>query len=173
MCEAKQCVGKVTTCSGRKHYELGCFIIVFSPHLSAFPLTLRTNTAVREGNIGLFTIRFRLCKYSNRWIKDLFNTLFNKAIRDGKYLARHIPVLGNVHPIKIENFDMFSWRHFSSCYIINWYGYPRGSHEKYLKEIVSPVFWDTPLNCYMLNVAHVTNVVKWWVGRGCMTAIFF
>ena len=24
----------------------------------------------------------------------------NKAIRDGKYLARHMPVLGNVHPIK-------------------------------------------------------------------------
>ena len=54
---------------------------------------------------------------------------------------RHMPVLGNVHPIKIENFDIFSWRHFSarsSFYIINWYGYPRGSHEKHLKEIVSP-----------------------------------
>ena len=22
-------------------------------------------------------------------------------------------------------------------------------------------FWDTPLNCYMLNVAHVTNDVEW------------
>ena len=46
-------------------------------------------------------------------------TMDNKAIRDGKYLARHMPVLGNVHPIKIENFDIFSWRHFSarsSCY---------------------------------------------------------
>ena len=31
---------------------------------------------------------------------------------------RHMPELGNVHPIKIEN-----------------YGYPRGSHEKYSKEI--------------------------------------
>ena len=31
----------------------------------------------------------------------------NKAIRDGKYLARHMPVLGNVHPIKIENVDIF------------------------------------------------------------------
>ena len=30
----------------------------------------------------------------------------NKAIRDGKYLARHMPVLGNVHPIKIENVDI-------------------------------------------------------------------
>ena len=32
----------------------------------------------------------------------------NKAIRDGKYLARHMPVLGNIHPIQIENFDIFS-----------------------------------------------------------------
>ena len=35
------------------------------------------------------------------------NGLTNKAIRDGKYLARHMPVLGNVHPIKIEKFDIF------------------------------------------------------------------
>ena len=49
---------------------------------------------------------------------------------------RHMPVLGNVHPIKIEKNDIFPWRHFSarsSFYIINWYGYPRGSHDKYLK----------------------------------------
>ena len=26
--------------------------------------------------------------------------IINKAIRDGKYLARHMPVLGNVHPLK-------------------------------------------------------------------------
>ena len=65
---------------------------------------------------------------------------------------RHMPVLANVHPIKIENFDIFSWRHFSarsSFYIINWYGYPRGSHEKYLKEIVSPVFG------YAIELLHV------------------
>ena len=30
----------------------------------------------------------------------------NKAIRDGKYLARYMPVLGNVHPINIEHFDI-------------------------------------------------------------------
>ena len=36
----------------------------------------------------------------------------NKAIRDGKYLARHMPVLGNVHPIKIENGDIFSMTSF-------------------------------------------------------------
>ena len=37
---------------------------------------------------------------------------------------RPMPVLGNVHPIKIEKIDIFSWRHFSarpSFYIINWY----------------------------------------------------
>ena len=33
--------------------------------------------------------------------------IYNKAIRDGKYLARHMPVLGNVHPTKIENVDIF------------------------------------------------------------------
>ena len=27
---------------------------------------------------------------------------------------RHMPVLGNVHPIKIENFDIFAWGHFSA-----------------------------------------------------------
>ena len=36
------------------------------------------------------------------------------------------------------------------CYIINWYGYPRGSHEKYLKEIVRnkiPKYWpDTQIH---------------------------
>ena len=62
-----------------------------------------------------------------------------------------------------STFDIFSWRNISarsSFYIINWYGYPRGSHEKYWKNCQSS-FWDTPLNCYMLNVAHVTNDVKW------------
>ena len=29
--------------------------------------------------------------------------MHNKAIRDGKYSPRHMPVLGNVHTIKIEN----------------------------------------------------------------------
>ena len=35
------------------------------------------------------------------------HNIYNKAIRDGKYLARHMPVLGNVHPIKIKNVDIF------------------------------------------------------------------
>ena len=51
--------------------------------------------------------------------------------------------LATFTPLKSKMLIFFSWRHFSarsSCYIINWYGYPRGSHEKYLKKIVSPVF---------------------------------
>ena len=92
------------------------------------------------------------------------NPTENKAIRDGKYFAPPHASAWQVHLIQIEKFDIFSWRHFtarSSFYIINCYGYPRGSHEKYLKEIFIPSFWDMPLNCYMLNVAHVTNDVKW------------
>ena len=47
----------------------------------------------------------------------------NKAIRDAKYLARHMSVFGNFHPIKIEFLYIFSLRHFSvrsSFYIFNW-----------------------------------------------------
>ena len=41
------------------------------------------------------------------FVPDGNHNICNKAIRDGKYLARHMPVLGNVHPIKIEKFDIF------------------------------------------------------------------
>ena len=49
--------------------------------------------------------------------------MYNKAVRDGKYLAppRVSAWQLNVHPITIEN--IFSWRHFcapSSLYIFNW-----------------------------------------------------
>ena len=37
----------------------------------------------------------------------------NKAIRDGKYLALPMPVLGNVHPIKIEKKGYFFVTSFS------------------------------------------------------------
>ena len=36
----------------------------------------------------------------------------NKTISDGKYLARHMPVVGNVHPIKIENGTFDDMTHF-------------------------------------------------------------
>ena len=68
----------------------------------------------------------------------------NKAIRDGKYLAPPHPNFNNNHPIKIEYFDIF--RDVSSLLarvfilLIDRSTYPRGSHEKYLNEIVGPVF---------------------------------
>ena len=49
------------------------------------------------------TIRLKIRRHTK---KNHLNV--NKAIRDGKYLARHMPVIGNVHPIKIENFDIFA-----------------------------------------------------------------
>ena len=55
----------------------------------------------------------------------------------------HMPVLGNVHPIKIENFDFF-FRDVTSLlarvfiFLIDMA--TRGSHGIYLKEIVGPVF---------------------------------
>ena len=59
----------------------------------------------------------------------------NKAIRDGKYLA---PPHASDWQRSPENFDILSWRNFSarlSFYIINWYGYARGSHEKKLQKL--------------------------------------
>ena len=57
---------------------------------------------------------------------------------------RHMPVPGNVHPIKIQTFDISSLRHFSvrsRFYIlINMAAQEVRSQEKYLKEIVGPVF---------------------------------
>ena len=53
-------------------------------------------------SLGALTYR----KYMNIFSNCINND--NKAIRDGKYLARHMPVLGNVHhPIKIEHFEFF------------------------------------------------------------------
>ena len=73
---------------------------------------------------------------------------------------RHMPVLGNVHPTKIENFDIFAWRHFSarsSFYIINWYGYPRGSMKNIWKKL-SVQFLRYPIQ--LLHVKRRTRH-KW------------
>ena len=55
---------------------------------------------LKLNNIDLFT--------DEKPAFDVYHKCNNKAIRDGKYLAPHMPVLGNVHPIKIENLDIFS-----------------------------------------------------------------
>ena len=68
--------------------------------------------------------------------------IVNKAIRDGKYLARHMPVLGNVHPIKIENINIF--RDVISL----------------LARIVILLIDTATQEVPMLNVAHATNDVK-------------
>ena len=57
-----------------------------------------------SGHSKIFKVYF-ISKPHIAWCR--INTISNKAIRDGKYLARHMPVLGNVHPIKIENVDIF------------------------------------------------------------------
>ena len=58
---------------------------------------------------------------------------------------RHMPVLGNVHPIKIENFDIFFFVTSFHCSLEFLYIQKREN-------------W---LDCYMLNVAQFTNDVKW------------
>ena len=40
----------------------------------------------------------------------------NKTISDGKYLARHMPVIGHVHPIKIENGELLTTWHTFWCH---------------------------------------------------------
>ena len=71
-------------------------------------------------------------------------TVYNKAIRDGKYLARHMPVLSNVHPIKIEYFDIFCVTSFLCSLELFICLIDRATQDfpmkKYLKEIVGPVF---------------------------------
>ena len=61
-----------------------------------------------------------------------------------------------------ENFDIFSWRHFSarsSFYIINWYGYlPKRFPWKTFERNCQSSF---EIRHWMLNVAHVTNYGKW------------
>ena len=90
-------------------------------------------------------------------------TVTNKAIRDGKYLARHMPVLGNVHPIKIENVDIFRdvISLLARVVILLIDTATQEVPMKIFERNCRSSFWDTPLNCYMLNVAHVTNDLKW------------
>ena len=74
---------------------------------------------------------------------------------------RHMPVIGKFTPLKSKILIFFSWRHLtarSSFYIINWI---KRFPWKIFERNCQSSFWDTPLNCYMLNVAHVTHDVKW------------
>ena len=87
-----------------------------------------------------------MIKYEFNQIKDFIQYQTQHTTRQSE-MANTSPAtcqcLATFTPLKSKMLIFFSWRHFSarsSCYIINRYGYPRGSHEKYLKEIVCPVF---------------------------------
>ena len=63
---------------------------------------------------------------------------------------RHMPVLGNVHPIKIKKIVIFFVASFLCS--LEFLYFDRATQEvpmnKYLKEIIGPVFEIyTPLNC--------------------------
>ena len=84
------------------------------------------------------------------------NNLLHRPTRQSE-MANTSPAtcqcLATFTPLKSKMLIFFSWRHFSarsSCYIINWYGYPRGSHEKYLKETLSVQFLR-----YAIELLHV------------------
>ena len=75
--------------------------------------------------------------------QNILNTLATRQSEMANTSPCHIPVLGDVPPIKIETFDLLSWRHFSArsiFYIFNWLSYPSNCDKKYLIEIVGQVF---------------------------------
>ena len=77
---------------------------------------------------------------------------------------RHMPVLGNVHPIKIEKKKIFFYDVISLFARVFILLIDTATQEVPMKKFEGNClssFWDTPLNCYMLNVAHVTNDAKW------------
>ena len=76
------------------------FYMQIMVHLPPTNLSLPSTYAQTE--IGKYEF---VCTYRHNSLCP--TPIYNKAIRDGKYLARHMLVLGNVHPIKIENVDIF------------------------------------------------------------------
>ena len=71
---------------------------------------------------------------------------------------RPMPVLGNVHPIKIEK-NVISL--LARVFILLILRLPKRFPWKTFEGNCLSSCWDTPLNCCMLNVAHVTNDAKW------------
>ena len=65
---------------------------------------------------------------------------------------RPMPVPDNVHPIKIEKYQVSILLIDTATQEVPWKTFERNCQSN---------FWDMPLNCYMLNVAHVTNDAKW------------
>ena len=120
---------------------------------------------------GLEITTWELSHISRRYAQSANNVWMQVQTRQSE-MANTSPAtcqcLATFTPLKSKMLIFFSWRHFSarsSCYIINWYGYPRGSHEKYLKEIVCPVFeiryWIVTCHHY-INLIHVVGLRLRW-----------
>ena len=68
---------------------------------------MEQNGVVYKNQFG-FRSRHTTTDAVSVFCNDTLQSFNNKAIRDGKYIARPMPVLGNVHPIKIAKIDIFS-----------------------------------------------------------------
>ena len=67
-------------------------------------------------------------------------------------------VLGNVHPITIGNFDIFSWRHFSAFLLL----IDTATQEVPMKNILKKLSVQfLRYTIELLHVAQVTNDAKW------------
>ena len=74
------------------------------------PIDTTWHSIVSCLHVSVCTTWQRLCQciYVGFVIQWIINTILRKAIRDGKYTSpRHMPVLGNFHPIKIEQIWYF------------------------------------------------------------------
>ena len=88
--------------------------------------------------------------------------IYNKAIRDGKYLAP--PHASACQRSPHYNFDFFFRDVISLLARVFILLIDTASQQvrwKIFERNCKSSFWDTPFNCYMLNVTHVTNDVKW------------
>ena len=79
------------------------YMYIFNAALRRFA---KVFNSTRKINVFFYCVAYKW-SVTYMWLNHSRKTITNKAIRDGKYLARHMPVLGNVHPIKIENVDIF------------------------------------------------------------------
>ena len=132
--------------------------VPYSTHINI--LLFESNRTIFHGYIA-FTPVSNFKAMRETWHDWLHLSLRQSPHQDNTFATRQSEMantspatcqcLATFTPLKLKIL-IFLWRHFSarsSCYIINWYGYPRGSHEQYLKEIVSRVFE------YAIELLHV------------------
>ena len=121
-----------------------------------------------KGNLGLsrdsqrYYERYSFCSIVHRQHCPVTYTYITCTTRQSEMAntsPRHMPVLGNVHPIKIENRDVISL--LARVFILLIDTATQEVPMENIWKICQSSFWATPLNCYMLNVAQVTHDVKW------------